>query len=207
MAAAGVGLGAGDRRAHAQRGDQRARAARTAGTGVCRHAQRPDPVNLYRSTNGAVGWTGANEGMRPNISMAGLAADPQNPNLILAGDGGFGYMYRSRDAGRTWEELPGFKALLSENAAVGELYSVVQDGVTVFFAATRYDGVFRSPNAGDIWQKLDGGLQGEAPRVRGRAARRHPLRGHACRPLPHDAREARPGSSCPACPIRSLCSA
>jgi len=110
----------------------------------------PDPVNLYRSTNGAVGWTGANEGMRPNISMAGLAADPQNPNLILAGDGGFGYMYRSRDAGRTWEELPGFKALLSENAAVGELYSVVQDGVTVFFAATRYDGVFRSPNAGDI---------------------------------------------------------
>jgi len=126
----------------------------------------PDPVNLYRSTNGAVGWTGANEGMRPNISMAGLAADPQNPNLILAGDGGFGYMYRSRDAGQTWEELPGFKALLSENAAVGELYSVVQDGVTVFFAATRYDGVFRSPNAGDIWQKLDGGLQGEARRVR-----------------------------------------
>lgn len=126
----------------------------------------PDPINLYRTADGAVGWSGSNQGMQPNISVAGIAVDPQNPDLVLAGDGGFGYMYRSRDGGQTWEELPGFKALLTENAAVGEIYSVVQDGVTAFYAATRYDGVFRSPNAGNIWQKLDSGLVGEARRVR-----------------------------------------
>ena len=126
----------------------------------------PDPVNMYRTENGAVGWLPSGDGMQPNISVAGVAVDPQDPNLALAGDGGFGFMYRSRDGGRTWQELPGFKALLAENAAVGEMYAVVQDGVTVFYASTRYDGVYRTSNAGDIWQQLDDGLAGEARRVR-----------------------------------------
>ena len=126
----------------------------------------PDPVNLYRTDNGAVGWLPSNDGTQPNISIAGIAVDPQDPNLVLAGDGGFGYMYRSRDGGETWQELTGFKALLPQDAAVGELYSVVQEGVTVFYASTRYDGVYRTSNAGDIWQQLDEGLAGEARRVR-----------------------------------------
>lgn len=126
----------------------------------------PDAVNVYRSADGGLTWAGSGEGMRPNTSVAGLAVDPQRPEVILAGDGGFGYLYRSQDGGATWNELPGFKALLSENAAVGELYAVVENNATIFYAATRYEGVFRSPNGGDIWQKLDAGLAGEARRVR-----------------------------------------
>jgi hypothetical protein len=126
----------------------------------------PVPVYLYRSTDGAVSWSASGQGMIPNISIAGIAVDPKNPNLVLAGDGGFCNMFRSQDGGATWAELPNFKALLAENAAIGELYAVEEDGVSVFYASTRYEGVFRSPNGGDIWQKLDTGLQGEARRVR-----------------------------------------
>jgi hypothetical protein len=126
----------------------------------------PDPIHIFRSGDGAVSWTGTGEGILNNVSVAGIAVDPLNPNLILAGDGGFGYMFRSRDGGVTWEELPNFKALLAENAAVGELYAVEENGTTAFYASTRYEGVFRSPNGGDIWQKLDAGLTGEARRVR-----------------------------------------
>ncbi len=126
----------------------------------------PDPVNLYRSSDGGVSWAPSNDGMQPNVSIAGIAVDPQNPNVVLAGDGGFGFMYRSTDGGRTWVELAGFKSILSEDAAVGEVYATVQNGNTIFYAATRYDGVFRTPNQGDIWQKLDSGLDGEARRVR-----------------------------------------
>ncbi len=130
------------------------------------NAPDPVPVYLYRSTDGAVTWAGAGQGMIPNISIAGIAVDPKDPNLVLAGDGGFGNLFRSRDGGATWEELPNFKALLAENAAIGEIYAVEENGATAFYAATRYEGVFRSPNGGDIWQKLDVGLAGEARRVR-----------------------------------------
>ncbi|MCC6454436.1 MAG: hypothetical protein IT328_05795 [Caldilineaceae bacterium] len=130
------------------------------------NAPDPAPIYLFRSTDGAVSWAASGEGMIPNISLAGIAVDPKDPNLVLAGDGGFGHMFRSRDGGATWEELAHFKALLAENAAVGELYSVEENGGSVFYASTRYEGVFRSPNGGDIWQKLDVGLVGEARRVR-----------------------------------------
>jgi hypothetical protein len=130
------------------------------------NAPDPVPIYLYRTTDGAVTWTASGQGMIPDISIAAIAVDPQNPNFVLAADGGFGNMFRSRDGGATWEELVNFKALLAENAAVGELYAVVEEGASVFYASTRYDGVFRSPNGGDIWQKLDAGLVGEARRVR-----------------------------------------
>ena len=126
----------------------------------------PDPVNVYRTGDAGVSWTPSGDGMMANVSIAGIAVDPKDPNLVLAGDGGFGYMFRSRDGGTTWEELTNFKELLAENAAVGEIYAVEENGSSVFYASTRYEGVFRSPNGGDIWQKLDGGLAGEARRVR-----------------------------------------
>lgn len=125
----------------------------------------PDAVNFYRSTNGGVGWSGANEGMRANVSIAALGIDPQNANIMLAADGGFGHMFRSRDGGSTWEELPAFRSQLSENGAVADISAFVEGGVTVFYASTRWNGVFRTQNAGDIWQRLDQGLQGNATRV------------------------------------------
>lgn len=126
----------------------------------------PDLPSVYRSLNGGVAWARASKGLLENISIAGLAFDPQNPRLVLAGDGGFGNLFRSRDGGDVWEELTAFRGLLSENSAVGELYADVENGKSVFYVCTRFDGVFRSVDAGDNWQKLDAGLTGEARRVR-----------------------------------------
>ena len=100
------------------------------------------------------------------MSVASLAFDPQNGQLIFAADGGFGYLFRSKNGGDSWEEVPGFKDLLSENSAVGRLYATVEHTKTVFYAGTRFDGVLRSDNGGDNWQKVSDGLAGEALRVR-----------------------------------------
>jgi photosystem II stability/assembly factor-like uncharacterized protein len=126
----------------------------------------PDPPGIYRSTDGAIGWLSVNSGLIENISIAGLAYDPQDSQVVMAGDGGFGYLFRSRNGGQSWEELTSFREMLTPNSAVGELYATVEAGRSVFYACTRFDGVIRSEDGGETWVRLDAGLVGEARRVR-----------------------------------------
>ncbi|MBV7332203.1 hypothetical protein KFU94_29015 [Chloroflexi bacterium TSY] len=127
----------------------------------------PDPPTIYYSLNGGLGWNRAERGLPENLSVAALAYDPQDPNLVLAGDGGFGLLFRSLDGGQSWNEINSIRPLLSENSAVGELYATVDDGgQSVFYASTRWDGVLRSSDGGIFWQKLNSGLAGNSLRVR-----------------------------------------
>lgn len=126
----------------------------------------PDAPSVYRTADGGITWTRASAGLVQEMSVAGLAFDPQNPRLALAGDGGFGNLFRSRDSGDTWEVLTSFQGLLSENSAVGEVYAAVENGKSTFYVCTRFDGVLRTIDGGSTWQKVDGGLVGEARRVR-----------------------------------------
>lgn len=126
----------------------------------------PQAPGIYLTQDGGVNWVKSVGGMPENFSIQTLALDPLNPKLILAGDGGVRNLYRSRDSGSSWEVLTAFSELLSETSAVGEIYATVENKKTVFYAGTRFDGVFRSDNGGDTWQKLDGGLEGEARRIR-----------------------------------------
>lgn len=126
----------------------------------------PDPPTIYRSSDGGLIWSAATSGMIANISIAGLVFDPQNARVALAADGGVGYLFRSEDGGANWLELPGIRSQLSESSAIGELYATVENNVTTWYASTRFDGVFRSQDAGNTWTKLDAGLVGEARRVR-----------------------------------------
>jgi len=126
----------------------------------------PDDDNIFRTLDGAISWSAATEGVEPNISVSGLTFNPRNANMVFAGDGGFGYLYRSENGGSTWQEVPGFRDLLSENSAIADLYSTVELRRSVFYVSTRYEGVFRSEDDGLTWTQLKDGLAGEASRVR-----------------------------------------
>ncbi|HHW88503.1 MAG TPA: hypothetical protein GX400_20140 [Chloroflexi bacterium] len=126
----------------------------------------PQPAAIYRSIDGGVAWNNATPGLAANISITSLAFDPRNARVAFAADGGGGLLFRSQDGGATWSEIPGFRALLSANSAVGVLYAVVENNRTVLYAGTRFDGVFRTEDSGATWQQLDGGLVGAARRIR-----------------------------------------
>lgn len=126
----------------------------------------PEPPSVYRTANGGVAWRAADGGLPPSISVAGLAYDPQNASIALAGDGGVGFLFRSNDGGATWQEIANFRPLLSETSAIGEIYAAVENRTSVFYICTRFDGVFRTADNGLTWTKLDAGLVGDARRVR-----------------------------------------
>ncbi len=126
----------------------------------------PQPAAVYRSQDGGVSWSNTTPGLAPNISVAALTFGARNGRIALAADGGSGFLFRSTDGGVTWAEIPGFKELLSPNSAVGALYSTVEEGETVYYAGTRFDGVLRSADDGESWQQLADGLVGEARRIR-----------------------------------------
>jgi photosystem II stability/assembly factor-like uncharacterized protein len=126
----------------------------------------PELSTIFRSFDGGATWVRAGEGLRTDISIADIVYDPNNANLVLAADGGFGYLFRSTDGGSTWAEVPAFKDLIGPNSAVGELYAVTIDNVSLFYAGTRFDGVLFSTDGGQTWQSLATGLAGDARRVR-----------------------------------------
>lgn len=126
----------------------------------------PQPAAIYRSIDGGVAWNNATPGLAPNISITSLAFDPRNARTVFAADGGGGLLFRSQDGGATWSEIPGFRALLSANSAVGVLYAVVEDNRSVLYVGTRFDGVFRTEDGGATWRQLDSGLVGAARRIR-----------------------------------------
>jgi len=130
----------------------------------------PQPAAIYRSIDGGVAWNNSTPSLAPNISITSLAFDPRSARTAFAADGGGGLIFRSEDGGATWSEIPGFRNLLSANSAVGVVYTTVESNRSVLYAGTRFDGVFRSQDSGATWQQLDGGLGGEARRIRSLAS-------------------------------------
>ncbi|MEZ4831500.1 MAG: hypothetical protein R2873_05755 [Caldilineaceae bacterium] len=107
----------------------------------------PSPAAIYRSTDAGRTWTTADAPLPANASIAALLFDPQNGNFALAADGGFGALYVSENGGQNWRLQPSLSTVLSPNSAVGRLFARVENGQTVFYAGTRFDGVLRSVTA------------------------------------------------------------
>ena len=126
----------------------------------------PSPAGIYRSIDGGVTWSAADVALPDNVSIAAIVYDPQDPRIVLAADGGFGYLFRSTNGGRRLDEVTAVQDVLSENSAIGRLFATVEDGQTIFYAGTRFDGVLRSSDGGLTWRKFSNGLEGEALRVR-----------------------------------------
>ena len=126
----------------------------------------PVPAGIYRSTDGGYTWSRANVDLPPDTSVASIRFDPQDGNRVLAADGGFGNLFISEDGGLNWRQEESISQVLTPNSGIGRLFTRIEDGLTVFYAGTRYDGVIRSFDGGLSWEWYGEGLTGSALRVR-----------------------------------------
>ncbi len=126
----------------------------------------PVPAGIYRSTDGGHTWSRANVDLPPDTSVASIRFDPQDGNRVLAADGGVGNLFISDDGGLSWRQEQSINQVLTPNSGIGRLFTRIEDGLTVFYAGTRYDGVIRSLDGGLSWEWYGEGLTGSALRVR-----------------------------------------
>jgi hypothetical protein len=120
-----------------------------------------DDGAIHVTSNGGGSWTKINlpQGVPENTYVNQLLASQYDKNTIYAvfnhhRYGDFKpYIYRSRDAGKTWT------ALQNNLPVKGTVYSVAEDHVNpdLLFAGTEY-GVFVTIDGGTHWSQLKGGM-------------------------------------------------
>ncbi len=96
------------------------------------------------------------------LSTYTIAQSPHDPLVMLAGTQP-ARLYRSRDGGRTWEQLP---VQLSPNCdLIGEtrVTTILFDPVdpALIWFGVEIGGVYRSRDGGDTWEKTSTGLVSE----------------------------------------------
>lgn len=110
----------------------------------------PDEAGVYYSEDGGVSWT-RSTGIPAGLSIAAVEHDIVSPAIVYAGDGATGFLFRSLDGGRSFEELPVFLSWLGSDSGVGVLYAQNVDGFSILHAGTRQDGVLTSYDNGESW--------------------------------------------------------
>jgi photosystem II stability/assembly factor-like uncharacterized protein len=128
-------------------------------------------VGVWRSDDGGATWQPKNEGVRCLVPeqkadgigycVHGLTQDPGNPDVLFRQD--HTGMYRSRDAGDTWERnengLPswfGFPIAIEPRSRT--LYSFPMESDEYRLPVEGKCRVFRSRTGGDSWEALSSGL-------------------------------------------------
>jgi photosystem II stability/assembly factor-like uncharacterized protein len=121
---------------------------------------------VWKTTNAGTTWTPVFDD-QPSYSIGEIALDPSNPEVVWVGTGenvsgrhvGWGDgVYRSRDGGRSWEQVG-----LESSEHIGKILVDPRDGNVVFVAAEGplwsaggERGVFRSTDGGDSWTQVLG---------------------------------------------------
>ncbi len=117
---------------------------------------------IWKTTDGGTYWECVTDGFLGSSSVGALAVAPSDPNVIYAGMGettiridvsyGDG-LYRSSDAGRTWDHLG-----LGETRHIGEIRIHPRDPDRLYVAALGHAfgpnperGVYRSGDGGKSW--------------------------------------------------------
>ena len=116
---------------------------------------------LYRSENAGQTWALVDSPLSGYCVWA-LAVDPQEPDIMFAGTGTPtpAALFRSTNAGNSWERLPVVVAETCPNVGVPRVTGIAIDPTNrrSVWVGLEVDGVRHSTDGGDTWVSIDGGI-------------------------------------------------
>jgi len=128
-------------------------------------ARRPEVVyagtnmGLYRSDDGGAGWRLLDTPMTGSMVWS-AAIDPVDPNVMFAGTGtpSKPRIYRSPDAGKSWEQLSVEIAEDCPNVGIPRPTGIAIDPTNPgsVWVGLEVDGVRHSTDGGESWTKVNG---------------------------------------------------
>jgi photosystem II stability/assembly factor-like uncharacterized protein len=123
---------------------------------------------IWKTINGGSSWISLNANLLTNISIADIAVDPNNTNILYIATGdGYGYevegmfwggtysagVLKSTDGGVTWNPT-GLSSSQAQNDIIQRL--VVCHSNTQVLLASKRDGLWRSADGGTTWTAVMG---------------------------------------------------
>ena len=116
---------------------------------------------LVRSDDAGKIWHQVDSPMN-DYTVWALAADPGDPNLMFAGTGTPtpAALFRSSDAGKTWEKSSMEAAAECPNVGVPRVTGIAVDPMTHndVWVGLEVDGLRHSSDSGDTWETINGAI-------------------------------------------------
>jgi photosystem II stability/assembly factor-like uncharacterized protein len=116
------------------------------------HPSTGGNTGLIKSNDGGITWEHVSNVIEPPVDFHAMTISKQNPETIIGFDSGARGLFKTIDAGQTWETL--------EPPEYVSALAISPDASEVIFAGTG-NGIFKSDDGGKTWihlnayQKLD----------------------------------------------------
>ena len=110
------------------------------------HPSTGGNTGLIKSNDGGITWEHVSNVIEPPVDFHAMAISKQNPETIIGFDSGARGLFKTVDAGQTWETL--------EPPEYVSALTISPDDSELIFAGTG-NGIFRSDSGGKSWTHLN----------------------------------------------------
>lgn len=111
------------------------------------HPNTGGNTGLIKSNDGGINWKHVSDVIQPPVDFHAMAVGTQNPDMLIGFDSGARGLFKTIDAGKTWETLQGppFEYISA--------LAISPDNSDLIIAGTG-NGIYKSEDGGHTWLKL-----------------------------------------------------